>query len=972
MIRCICLAAVCIFSGLGAAYSQSLNGTAYTLNADQLSSNNNFISQNVRVIRQNRDGLLFFGTRSGLSIYDGYKFVNFSKTGALNIGRINDVYEMADGSMLIATDNKAIFKYDKGRIHPLYTKNQHTLANFQMAPWGKLLAASREGIYEVLPGGPRAVESLLPGKRFFDLELLGNKFIAACGDNTPIIIFNSKYQVVDSLSIGTVYDMEIGNGNDIWLATPEGLKLMDKSAASKGKIILKPLPAELKAAGLDTKVITTVRTDSYQNLWIGTIYEGLYKFHDNKLAVFNKFNGFAYDRVICLYEDKEYNIWIGTDAGIFKVSNPVFDFFNRKNGLISSITCSAISLNNKTYIATNMGVSVLDERAITKFSTLTATEDCMSTDTMQGKLMFTNTNQLHLVDLSLKKEQVIYTLPDGVTFNPATRPVPGDRNKFFLTNKGILAGYGTKFSYLPAVNDDVRAMLIDKKRQLLFTADHQAGLKVYSYRDSVGKLYVKPLYKTVLPSYAQSLVLSSKGELWAGTLKNGISKFSVTGDGKLNPAGKYDYNSGLSSNIIYCMYKDSHQNIWVGTDAGVDKLCSTNKHTVIQNFYKLYNFQQEVYSIYESPDGNVWLSGFDGLVKVYHSRQLKRPGSPNVLLNMVRVSGNTDTVYNYPDSKRIKLSYTDNTLSFEYASPGFRKERSRLYSFRLLGSNDTAWSTPSLKNSVIFAQVKPGRYAFQVKAGDADGQWSVKPAVFYFIIRPPFWLTTWFFVLSAAVFFMVIYGIYRYRINQIQKVMLIRNRISRDLHDDVGATLSSIKILTEVARKKLINNQAEESVNLLEKIGHQSVEMIDQMGDIIWSVNPSNDSLDRLIERIQNQFNSLCIARGIVLSIEMRDALQVQKLRMEHRKHLYLIIKESLNNALKYAGGNAIIMRIWVEASKLSISIKDNGQGFNKNDANCGNGLRNMRDRVKLIGGVLDICSANGEGTEIKIKCPLT
>ena len=210
----------------------------------------------------------------------------------------------------------------------------------------------------------------------------------------------------------------------------------------------------------------------------------------------------------------------------------------------------------------------------------------------------------------------------------------------------------------------------------------------------------------------------------------------------------------------------------------------------------------------------------------------------------------------------------------------------------------------------------------------------------------------------------------RYRIVHRTKRMLeierVRNTIARDLHDDIGSTLSSINILSKVALVEK-NGNAE---NYLQKIGDQSARMMEDISDIVWSINPHNDSMTQAITRMREFSAEVLESKNISLNFSEKISDEI-KLDADRRKNLFLIFKESVNNAAKYSKASQVDIRLEKEDHTLVMNVKDNGQGFDENLIKAGNGLRNLRERAREVNGTITLKSEPGKGTEIELRLPL-
>ncbi|HUR29792.1 MAG TPA: ATP-binding protein, partial [Saprospiraceae bacterium] len=205
------------------------------------------------------------------------------------------------------------------------------------------------------------------------------------------------------------------------------------------------------------------------------------------------------------------------------------------------------------------------------------------------------------------------------------------------------------------------------------------------------------------------------------------------------------------------------------------------------------------------------------------------------------------------------------------------------------------------------------------------------------------------------------YGFYLTR--QRLRLQTLRNKIASDLHDDVGSTLSSIYIFSEIARE-----QSKEVIPMLDTIGESSKKMLDAMADIVWTINPENDDFEKILDRMRSFAYELLGARKIDFKFEAKASLNNIKLPMDVRKNLYLIFKEATNNLVKYSNANTAHFSIKEENKNLTMTITDNGKGFDTQSLSSGNGLKNMKKRAEEIDGKLWIESKREGGTTIKLS----
>ena len=218
-----------------------------------------------------------------------------------------------------------------------------------------------------------------------------------------------------------------------------------------------------------------------------------------------------------------------------------------------------------------------------------------------------------------------------------------------------------------------------------------------------------------------------------------------------------------------------------------------------------------------------------------------------------------------------------------------------------------------------------------------------------------------FLIGTIGLFLLLSFLIYRtYRARQLLRLHEIRNKIARDLHDDIGSTLNSISIYSEVAKKNRRDRD-----EALEMIGHASRMVIESMSDIVWTINPENDNFGKIIFRMKSFAYNLFRAKDIEFTFHADENLGDKKLSLEERRNFFLIFKESVNNLVKYSGAALVSITLRAENECIKLCVHDNGIGFDMEKENTGNGLKNMKRRADEMKAEFRIDSKPGNGTQM-------
>ncbi|MCI0417272.1 histidine kinase [bacterium] len=271
--------------------------------------------------------------------------------------------------------------------------------------------------------------------------------------------------------------------------------------------------------------------------------------------------------------------------------------------------------------------------------------------------------------------------------------------------------------------------------------------------------------------------------------------------------------------------------------------------------------------------------------------------------------------------------------------------------------------------TAYYTNISPGNYVFRVRACNNDGIWNETGASFAFYIQPHFYQTIWFYILCAVSLILIGWRIHRFRVSRLLELERIRTRIATDLHDDIGSGLSHIAILSEVA-ERYIREKNPQVTEALVKISDTSRELIDSMSDLVWSMNPARDRAGDLIQRMHRFANDVLPPRNIHLQFEHQVSDPDRVLAPDVRRHIYLIFKESTHNIIRHSGCDQVKINVQIEKSRMNLTINDNGKGFDPELTADGHGVRNMTQRARQLGGLLQFLSGP-EGTTVRLSLPL-
>ncbi|PBQ32341.1 hypothetical protein CNR22_11350 [Sphingobacteriaceae bacterium] len=325
-----------------------------------------------------------------------------------------------------------------------------------------------------------------------------------------------------------------------------------------------------------------------------------------------------------------------------------------------------------------------------------------------------------------------------------------------------------------------------------------------------------------------------------------------------------------------------------------------------------------------------------------------------------------DKIFYIKNDGEIFLEHGFNSFRLSYGASTYRYKDDLEYFYDF---DNSGW-IPALTNEIAFSNLRGGDHLFKLKLVYKGNRSISHETSFTIHLKKKFHETVWFYLLIALLILTFFYTLYRIRINRLLAVEKVRFQLSRDLHDDMGSTLSTINILSEMAKNKLAKEPIT-AQNYLEKISTYSQVMMDSMDDIVWSINPGNDTMSKVLNRMREFANNILEAKDIELIFVTSSQLDELKLNMALRRDFFLIFKEAINNAAKYAECTKVKVELSVKNKQLLLSIMDNGKGFEWKKESEGNGLMNMKKRAEKIKAQFELNSSANEGTRIELRLNL-
>jgi len=368
---------------------------------------------------------------------------------------------------------------------------------------------------------------------------------------------------------------------------------------------------------------------------------------------------------------------------------------------------------------------------------------------------------------------------------------------------------------------------------------------------------------------------------------------------------------------------------------------------------------------WKGADGRLWFPTGDGLVSIDPGNIHRNDMPPPTVVERVLVD---DVEYDAATAERI-FPPGGGRLQFDYTGLSLIAPETVRFRYRLEGF-DEDWIEAGARRTAFYTNIPPGRYTFRVRAANNDGVWNEAGAAFPFRLTPHYYQTAWFYALIALMLGLAAYAFHRYRLGRVLELERVRTRIATDLHDDIGASLSQIAILSEVVGRRM--KGADPAVGEpLSRIAASSRELVDSMSDIVWAVNPKRDRLRDVTQRMRRFASDTLSSKEIAFTFKTPDSSSGLRLGADLRRQVYLVFKESLNNAVRHSGCGRVEIEVEKGPESLSLVIRDDGRGFDPGGDHDGHGLQSMRRRAHELDGDLRIESSPGRGTVVHLVVPV-
>ncbi|MDA7887994.1 ATP-binding protein [Akkermansiaceae bacterium] len=949
-------------------------------------------------VAQSPDGYLWVGTNGGAIRFNGKSFstLPLRKLPNLPSQQVREMFMDRRGQLWLGMERGPVIRVGEDSFHPfhlsgsLFRKRTMSLTDDSegrqwAAYFGSVCYFEDGEIFTLdssngIPSGPEATLAcdtdgqvwLSNGGKLGRLSTTGFELVRDFKDESLIIS--------SARSAG------------IWLSTRSNLLHLDQN----GEIsTIATLPEELK--------INTIFEDHEGAIWLGSQLAGLLRVSSGKVEKIAT----SHHSINSISGDQEGNVWAGTNGGgLNLIRKRTVKFIKDSDGLpFTTIRSTTYDRSGKLWAAGRSGQ--------------------LAFRGPEGWQLSDNDGENHLVNCvaaDLEKGVWIGTREHGVL------KIASDNPTRFQTDQGLPSNHIR--SLLPAQNGDLwiatdypsslnrlrdgrittitydgkfnalRAMAEGPDGTIWIGSSDGRLLRV----DGDRLLNAKVPKELPRPSI-RTLHATPDGSLWIGYAGEGLAQLK---DGEYR---RYTTEEGLFDNYISQILDDDKGSLWIAANRGLfqidlTELLTARTSTQHRLRYRVFGRSDGLPSFLpsrdyfpafaRSPGNHLYFSTGSGLIEARPGMIHDNTLAPPVILESAAIDGKVRALYRKrsmsdPDSRLIDLSNSrplielspdHDRLVINFAALSFSSPENVNFRYRL-SPLDQQWEEPENDHSVTFTRLPAGKYQLQVIACNNAGVWNESGATLDIIVRPFFW-ETWWFKIGAGLFTALVTGglvflsLKRRHREQIQRLAAKRaleqerSRIARDIHDDLGASLTHISLLSQSPPSQ--NDPATRAA--FTQIQSTTRDLMRSMDGVVWAINPEHDTFDELANYLSSYAQEFLSVAGISCRLILPVDLPERQLSAQLRHNLLLAFKEALNNVVKYAEASEVRITLSPEIRFFTLQIKDNGIGIDPNTPadplrpNAGTGLVNMKNRMDEIGGTCLVDSTSGEGTTIEFKIP--
>jgi ligand-binding sensor domain-containing protein len=939
---------------------------AQTINSSVTYTTEQGLSENVvYTLLQDKEGFIWAGTHHGLNRFDGYTWKNFyhSNYDSLSLPA-NVIYDIEqDGEFLWLSSTSGVIRFSTKTFHSKLIPvpgNSNLDGSFHMDRIDDSLIAvsflNRVGLLNTHSGN---ISILKTGSKHNGINIGFNKFFH----------FGSRlYFAVENGSTESLFQIDLASGS---------IRPVDQNVLFPFKPIAPVLdyftddlnhhwafystigwrvydhtgrPDEIKLADLPTTISTSAYIKHKEKVWLAS-NAGIICYNMNSRTfeiTSNRDHNILVNKVYCMIMDRQQNIWAGTfGGGLSKLSTLNFGtnygYANQPDILLGNMITGIRKLRSGDMLIYDFTNYEIRDAKFKKIESGSVSNDLKQFIRLGLDMDEKDARRLH--------QQLTQNAgKDDLVFTNAFKDSKGriyHGSKIIETNgKTVLITRG-----------NITKILDDRWGNTWVTS--ASGLYKILPDNSLRGIAFPRITK--IPNFIfTDALITGDSILWLAT-QEGLIRMQLPTMTYL----RFDVDDGLPDNYVYQIQCDQRGNIWLSTNKGLS--CFDQNQKRFRNFgkrYGLINSEYNSFSAVKLNDTTLVFGGTAGVDFINPESLLSSSKqTPDILVTVVKIN-NRDTI----PKKNMVVTHEMNNWEFNFTTNDFIFPQDIYFRYRLLGATED-WIYSRGNNKTVFSTLNPGSYNFEIQSSYNKNDWS-QSANLPFQITRPFWQSWLFLLICTAIVASLVFWLFKYRLQQKVNMLNMRNRISRDLHDDVGSSLSGIRIFSQMAEEKIDTDPAL-TRSYLQKVQRYCEAVLGSMNDIVWTINPDNDRFIKIYRKLHSYAASVAEPYHVKVNFSEAGLLNDQKLNMQDRKNLYLIAKEAINNSIKYSGCKNLNVEIRKSRDRLVMVISDDGKGFDPSTVVNGNGLRNISERAEEMNAELNFnTSANGTSVRVSMRIP--
>jgi signal transduction histidine kinase/ligand-binding sensor domain-containing protein len=981
------LVTVCLVLGAARASADPSSGSQ-RLSFQHWAREDGLPNETVTALLQTKDGYLWVGTAGGLARFDGLRFepVALPTQSSNGVDAVTSLCEDSSRRLWMGTPTNGIYWFHQGRVRPFGdTSGKMPRSITSLAESGKALwVGTSAGLYQVALTN-LALAPTLAG--------LSNEFITSLHAARSGTVQITTRSGMSQYKNGRITPVEFQAEN--LGRTPEFIGLYEDRSSNLwafGDTYLVNLSEGKRfnyfgGGGASSLRIWTLCEGRRGRLWIGTSGQGLFSFSGGKFRPLVLREGRLPSDVRAIYEDDEENLWLGTfGGGLIRLRARPEQAFGEASGLPGeTASCIALSPEGRLWAGFERGglftaggqrfERVGEQRLIR--SLCLAPEGRAWVGTRGAGLICLRGEELVRfgTDSGLSSDDVL-----SVALGPAGAVWAGtSAGTVHRLERGRLETFGRP----EGLGEAPVSALLAAPSGNVWAGTSTGGL----FRRAEGGFKEIIAASALRGAAIRSLEEDSEGRLWVGTKGHGLACLAH------NRLSVWDVAGGFPDNDVFGVLTETNGAVWAATAKGIFRLEPDwgNQSSVSLPAARLVlenkSLERESEALgfpcaARSADGRFWFA-LPGEIVGLDPREVDvRVSELPVYLEKVLANG---VPLEMPeDSRPVRLPSGLASLEIRFTALNLAEPEKVRFQHKLDGF-DAEWIDGGAERRARYGRLPHGNYVFHLRACNADGAWSKSQPQLALIYPMPAWRSPW----ALALYSLAGVGLVALAVRAVShrrlrlKLVLLahqqamekeRTRIAQDMHDEIGSKLTKISYLSELA----LRGNGAESRNV-ESIATTSRELLQAMDEIVWAVNPRNDSLEHLAAYLGHYATEYLQNTALELELEIPDDLPVCPLSAEIRHNLFLAFEESLGNALKHSGAARLQVVMRATNWRFTITVRDCGCGFDVSNLEVagglrghgGNGLTNMRQRLANIGGECRIESASGQGTTILLAINL-